>query len=177
MKKILMATLIVLTVASTQAANIKWDSGDVFAPNLATIYRIDDDYVGALKGSSLISSTGYTLVLTFYGDNLGTTTLYTKSFTVNDEGAFYGTTSSSDYAFGNSPANYYWGSIVITSSDGWVLDYGIQAVNMKGTGDNEFYFITGTSNNWIKYDPIPEPATMALLGIGIVALGLRRRCK
>ena len=33
---------------------------------------------------------------------------------------------------------------------------------------------TAVANNW---QPVPEPATMALLGIGVVAVGLRRRRK
>jgi len=51
-----------------------------------------------------------------------------------------------------------------------------QGTSYEGTSEGGFVSFNSFSN-WAKYDPIPEPATMALVGIGIVTLGLRRRRK
>lgn len=38
-------------------------------------------------------------------------------------------------------------------------------------------FISTNTGAWESYTAVPEPATMALLGLGVVAIGLRRRRK
>jgi len=54
------------------------------------------------------------------------------------------------------------------------------AFNMTNDGGWAYNYNTtwnGTGAILWDFQPIPEPATMALLGIGVVALGLRRRRK
>ena len=61
-----------------------------------------------------------------------------------------------------------------------VTEYAISSPisNKFGASGNAAYsFPTSSFGTWQKWSDVPEPTTMALLGLGVAALGLRRRRK
>ena len=121
---------------------------------------------------------------------------FTKLITSQNGGGAYNKTAggiqnlTTYNNFDNSPdlisTVYYWAYVVITSpkaGDGsyYYLESSVVPVEMPLTPANGQIIFGGAAGvgafdgkTW-TFVPVPEPATLALVGIGVVAIGLRRR--
>ena len=173
MSKIFLGMVAIFLATSMQAAQIQWNSGALYTPNSTT---------GAYTTLTGEVSTGYIATITFYtrtgtgtpGDEyvytLVTGVTGTVSEGTNKSSIITGATSDSFAA-----NTYYYASIYITDPSGkWYLAQDYKEVYIPSSGPGSAPFSFGTSGSWSL---VPEPATMALLGIGVVAVGLRRRRK
>ena len=157
MKKILTALIALGFSISAQANSVMWAYGDFQPgpPGYALMPTSDPNW------SSLIVFFEADGVTPFAAggvlDQVGTTMF----------GNF------ANEATGFTPEATYTYQFQIFGPDDWVYDTGIKSFTMPGAA-SDFSLALSDKGTWTQ---IPEPATMALLGIGVVALGLRRRRK
>lgn len=168
MKKILMTLAVVLVAGMTQAAAVQWNSGVIQAP------AADGSFNGNIKGTN----GKYLASVLFFSDAAGTIAIAgvanTTSVISNFGSQFAGTTSDSFTA-----NNAYWAQMVITTTDNvgpvyYQMTSSLVAFTAPGTGSAGINFTTlqAMPGQWTV---VPEPTSMALLALGIVALGLRRK--
>jgi len=172
MKKLIMAIMAIGYAISAQAAAVIWTTGEF------------TDRHGDPVGVFLESNTDFTIVVSFlFWDTTlnsgaggwvsfvpvgGTlTSSATDMFTLDLRGK--AGTDSDPGGFANS-AKYQVSWTVTGPEPLWIAE-GSREFTTVGTGNHTLAPLTV---NWVQ---VPEPATMALVGIGIVALGLRRRRK
>ena len=177
MKKLMMMTTAAMALMAgfTQAATVSWNSG-----------TIQDPVTGLNIGAT---TDAYLAQVWFYTDALGT------PFAAN--GVLTDTTSTALSAFGlnnggsnftdGAPAGTYFAQMIITSSDGiWKLDSGIVALGAMPTapaslilnftsGQGTLEGTAGGTTFTSGWEQIPEPTSVALLMLGVAAIGLRRR--
>ena len=189
MKKVLTTAFVMLLAVSTQAATITWHTGYLYVP-------VDrGNFTAPNSGTELAGSAPYTGVIQFFTSHAnavaGTPVYLTDtkgSYTAGLTHSLNGTTANVfDLSTAEAKVNY-WARVVVTSptttvqgqEGNWVLTSNILTWEMPGGGNYIMKTVDvggwANSGDWI-FVPIPEPATMALLGIGVVALGLRRRRK
>lgn len=166
MKKMTMIVAILLVAAVSQAAQVQWNSGAIKTP----------DAFGVPTLTNVSNANGpWTVVAYFWLDNganaPGSAVVLTTGFndTTASAGAFSALTSDSFAA-----STKYWGELVITKNDGtWTRSTSVSSFTTPDTGNGAFNTGNFTWNaNWT---PIPEPTSMALLAIGVAAIGLRRK--
>lgn len=167
MKKLIVAFVVVLAAAMTQAAAVRWNSGS------------NKNGFTDPTGNSLARSDLYTIVVTLYDagmNELGTGSLSTASAL----GAYAGVSSRDDFAAGGQ----YYISAVITSKDGkW--ERIAEAASFTVAADNSdpiLNFFTGAGfdtvgQKWGSWQAVPEPTGAMLLVLGVAALALRRKQK
>ena len=82
--------------------------------------------------------------------------------------------SGNDYTLANTAGSGNIGSTVLQNGDTVGLDFWAKTYGISG----DQWYSGATGQNYHAYfnvGPIPEPATMGLLGLGAVALALRRK--
>jgi len=159
MKKLMIAMMAMGFAISTQAAIVSWTTGSL------------QNHLGATVGGS---QSGYTMNVYFFQWVAGDWVAFepggvTSSSTTNPLGALAGNAGTSTTGFENSVEYKVRYTITGPASPEWFVDETITFT----TKDNGATTVSMPA----KWQQIPEPATMALLGIGIVAVGLRRRRK
>jgi hypothetical protein len=192
MKKMMTLLAAVLVAGITQAAVMNWQSGAIYLPTSAadgtwntaggTAYRV--------PGGTASPVTAYFFLLTAeeYGNAslIGDVTAAMQAGTYNLAAADNSMTPSSmaritnwanqgDYAVGESgymlaiwTLDAYDGSFnqdwfMVTTAMGTIADNGANA------------FIQNMASNIGTWTAVPEPTSMALLALGVAALGLRRK--
>lgn len=201
MKKLMLSLMVVLFMTSVQAANIIWRTGTLYAPVSGALTS------NANSGTELANGAAYSATIYFFTSEANALSYLVDSESVTplyvDTGSGYKNSiplsqhwinnQTAGDVFSNSVSEenlkYYWAYVVITSpattnlgEDGyWELTSSVVSFKMGGSGNETINIrnldgFNSQSWQWVG-EPIPEPATMALVGIGVAVLGLRRRRK
>jgi len=182
MKKLLTTLAVALVAASTHAGAINWSLDFSEMPPTPgaygntnpnpyygyVAYLVTADQLAALTNSEgLLLEEGWGAP----GSTLASLTVTKKGGGAIDVGEWINT-SFDVYTILFSTAG-----AVVAGTTGYSISGPVTLV-FGPSGNPEANFEYGTFPAWeTNWEPIPEPATMALLGIGIVAVGLRRRRK
>ena len=190
MKKLMIVMAMLGLVAIAQADNvwnIKWSIVGAYSP--------DDDTKGVLEDYSvtwslILDSTGETIASMYaakgseeisiadpFGDNTDRVLSYNAKLKPDDVTTFYGSTTLSgtydvyQYIFiDNGVDQYEWKSATAA------IEIATPPVTKTGQ-PIDMYASLGKNTPWTKVTTVPEPATMSLLGLGALAMILRRRIR
>lgn len=185
MKKALTFLAVAALAATTQAATIKWDSGVITTPDgqanantrvvTAMLYLIDSTTYSALD---LSTEAGQQSALATYLDKTADASATSKKAgTAVPETTLTATgIANSQYAvliyqYGTGDSAVY----KIGKGQDYVNDMGVQSkyasTGLAGQSD----WLTKAAPTPDDPDPIPEPTTVALLALGLAAVGLKRK--
>lgn len=169
--------------ASWSMSSWQWLAGQF---SLSQAYTITD-MEGYLWGSSNQYVRGNQLTVAVYNNDNGTvpgTELFSKQFSVGDATGWYGA-SGLNWSL---DAGNYWASFEVRGGDNYDGSLTGSALNPLGTeayynGNDGNWYAANTLNLAIRISgdagaPVPEPATMLLMGTGLAGLiGARRKKK
>ena len=185
MKKLLSTMALICLVSSAHAAKISWTTGAIVGPtppggNIVggAAYLFDT----SVTGISVAAITAAIKDGTFESGGYADKAVFPEQTTVTPGAVMSMTDIEMDRAGWESGVEKTLFMVVFTA-DGSQFKITDTLTRTMGPTTATFGFGTnidgpGTSPLAVAaWQPVPEPATMALLGIGIVAVGLRRRRK
>jgi hypothetical protein len=178
MRKILAIAATLMVVATVQAATVGWTAG-----NLGN-YK-GDAYQIFVIGQNGVTSVSQITQLLDKGTDVSTYAF--GSGTVNTQGAIQmaGTATGKTLGTGTytSFMVFYDASTPAAGSSNYAVASGgaqqTRTIDDKTAtttfGAGNVGPIVSNSDNWKSFGPVPEPTTVALLALGLAALGLKRK--
>ena len=176
MKKLMMTTAALALMAGfAQAAVVSWSSG-----------TIKDPVTGLNIGAT---TDAYLAQVWFYTDAAGLNEFAAGGTLTDTTSSSLGSNfqGSGNTFTDGAPAGTYYAQMIITSTDGlWKMDSGIVALGAIpnapavmglnfSSGQGTLEGTAGGTTFTSGWEQIPEPTSVALLMLGVAAIGLRRR--
>ena len=171
MKKMMMLVGVLLVAGMAQAAAVSWNTGRLYTPNAD----------GSFGGEVNATTDQYLATVYFFVDNAGIAGEQIAGILGNTDNttpavtdALNGTTSGYDFAANTT----YWAQVYITSLPAsgtyYTMTSTLTSFTIPGTGNGSINF-TSVGALPSQWTVVPEPTSMALLALGVSAIGLRRR--